>query len=83
MFLRKSGQCPSCKCKAGGLKALDGVDLSLSEGVVLGLLGPNGAGKTTLNQRDDRVCASLEGRMLLGGEEVSGLSPETLARLAK
>lgn len=29
------------------VKALDGLDLSVSEGKVLGLLGPNGAGKTT------------------------------------
>jgi ABC-2 type transport system ATP-binding protein len=32
----------------GDVKALDGVDLSVATGTVLGLLGPNGAGKTTL-----------------------------------
>lgn len=31
----------------GEIKALDGLDLSVPEGTVLGLLGPNGAGKTT------------------------------------
>ncbi len=31
----------------GQVTALDGLDLSVSEGTVLGLLGPNGAGKTT------------------------------------
>src|SRR5262249_2113941 len=32
----------------GETKALDGVDLDVAEGTVLGVLGPNGAGKTTL-----------------------------------
>ncbi|MFI7588605.1 ATP-binding cassette domain-containing protein [Spongisporangium articulatum] len=31
----------------GSVKALDGLDLEVAEGTVLGLLGPNGAGKTT------------------------------------
>jgi ABC-2 type transport system ATP-binding protein len=43
-------------CKSyGETKALDGVDLTIPAGSVLGLLGPNGAGKTTLV----RVLATL------------------------
>ena len=54
----------------GGTKALDGVDLSVRTGSVLGLLGPNGAGKTTAV----RVLATLlpadAGRATVGGYDV-------------
>lgn len=42
-------------CQLGTVRALEGVSLSVSRGVVCGLLGPNGAGKTTLV----RVFATL------------------------
>jgi oleandomycin transport system ATP-binding protein len=54
----------------GETKALDGVDLSVRTGTVLGLLGPNGAGKTTAV----RVLATLlrpdAGHAAVGGYDV-------------
>ena len=32
----------------GDLRAVDGIDLEVSQGEILGVLGPNGAGKTTM-----------------------------------
>jgi daunorubicin resistance ABC transporter ATP-binding subunit len=43
------------KAFPGGVRALDGLDLTVGPGIVYGLLGPNGAGKTTLI----RVLATL------------------------
>ncbi|EME98531.1 daunorubicin resistance ABC transporter ATPase subunit, partial [Streptomyces mobaraensis NBRC 13819 = DSM 40847] len=51
----------------GEVRALDGVDLDVPEGTVLGLLGPNGAGKTTAVRvlttlvQPDRGTASVAG----------------------
>jgi ABC-type branched-subunit amino acid transport system ATPase component/ABC-type branched-subunit amino acid transport system permease subunit len=64
----------------GGIQAVDGVDLRLGGGEILGLIGPNGSGKTTLC---DLVSGFLEpdgGGIELEGVEVGGWSPERRAR---
>ena len=35
----------------GGLRAVDGLDMSIEKGELYGLIGPNGAGKTTARNR--------------------------------
>jgi ABC-type multidrug transport system ATPase subunit len=42
-----TGLVKTFRSRKNTVKALDGIDLEVPEGTVLGLLGPNGAGKTT------------------------------------
>ncbi|HZN15000.1 MAG TPA: MFS transporter [Acidimicrobiales bacterium] len=55
----------------GGVRAVDSVSLELREGEVLGLIGPNGAGKTTLLDLISGFIPVDEGRVTLGGEDVT------------
>ncbi|MGW2561808.1 ATP-binding cassette domain-containing protein [Streptomyces sp. NPDC001514] len=54
----------------GETKALDGVDLDVREGTVLGVLGPNGAGKTTLVRCLSTLIAPDAGRATVAGFDV-------------
>ncbi len=54
----------------GDVKALDGLDLTVPEGTVLGLLGPNGAGKTTTVRIFTTLLRPDEGRVIVGGLDV-------------
>jgi len=54
----------------GATKALDGVDLEVRRGKVLGVLGPNGAGKTTAVRILGTLLRPDAGRALVGGYDV-------------
>ena len=54
----------------GEVKALDGLDLQVEEGTVLGLLGPNGAGKTTCVRILSTLLAPDAGHATVAGHDV-------------
>ncbi|MET8830958.1 ATP-binding cassette domain-containing protein [Streptomyces sp. NPDC004610] len=54
----------------GETKALDGVDLEVRQGTVMGVLGPNGAGKTTLVRILSTLLAPDAGQATVAGFDV-------------
>lgn len=60
----------------GGVVALSDVTLTLARSRIIGLIGPNGAGKTTLVNCLTGFCAPSSGEIRLGGQSVSGKSPQ-------
>ncbi len=63
----------------GGLKAVDRVDLFVTEGEILSLIGPNGAGKTTFFNLVSGFLAPSAGSVRYQGREVTGLPPHRIA----
>jgi ABC-type branched-subunit amino acid transport system ATPase component len=57
-----------------------GVDVAVGPGEVATIVGPNGAGKSTLLKAITGQVQILEGSVRLGGEEVTGLRGDRLAR---
>jgi lipopolysaccharide export system ATP-binding protein len=64
----------------GQRTVVDGVDLSMSGGEVVGLLGPNGAGKTTTFYMVVGLVPATKGRVLLNGDEITHLKMHQRAR---
>ena len=64
----------------GGVRAVDHVSIAIAEGLVFSIIGPNGAGKTTLFNLISGLYVPQDGRVMLAGAEVTGLTPDQLAR---
>ncbi len=65
----------------GRLRAVDGADLSVTEGEIIGLIGPNGAGKSTFFNAlaGDRIPTA--GRITFDGHDITRARPDRHARL--
>ena len=64
----------------GGVVALDGVSISAGAAAITAVLGANGAGKTTLLRAVSGMIRPRRGRVLLGGTDLAGRSPEQMVR---
>jgi len=65
----------------GGLAALQGIDLTIRKGEILGVLGPNGAGKTTLVNCISGLDKPTSGSVIFRGEDITPLPSYRIGRL--
>jgi ABC-type branched-subunit amino acid transport system ATPase component len=65
----------------GGIRALDGVDLTIDSGSVVGLIGPNGAGKTTVINVISGLLRPSSGEVLLDKTPIHRAPPYRIAWL--
>lgn len=62
-----------------GIAAVDGLDVTVEAGQIVGLIGPNGSGKSTTIDCISGFIRPNAGHVLFDGQDVSGWSPERLA----
>jgi ABC-type branched-subunit amino acid transport system ATPase component len=61
----------------GGVRAVDGVDLTVTRGEILGLIGPNGSGKSSIVNLICGLFPLTAGRIAFNGTDISDLPPHT------
>lgn len=65
----------------GGLLAVQDVTVEVAAGHITGLIGPNGAGKTTLFGVISGRHRPTSGRVLFGGQDITGWPPHAICQL--
>jgi branched-chain amino acid transport system ATP-binding protein len=63
-----------------GLAAVNGVDLTVGEGEIVGLIGPNGAGKTTCFNLLSGFLRPTAGTILFDGQDITGQRSHRIVR---
>ncbi|MDB6054391.1 MAG: oligopeptide/dipeptide transporter, ATPase subunit [Verrucomicrobiales bacterium] len=69
--------------EVGKVKAVDGVNLELQQGEILGLVGESGCGKSTLGRSILHIIRPTSGQVLLDGVNLTLLEPEALRSARK
>lgn len=62
----------------GGVVAVDNFSMDINKGEIVALIGPNGAGKTTAFNAVTGVYLPTAGRVMLNGENITGLRPDQI-----
>src|SRR5262249_61638874 len=65
---------------SGGSIALNGASIAAGTAAITAVLGANGAGKTTLLRAVSGMIRPRAGRIVLGGGDLAGRSPEQMVR---
>jgi branched-chain amino acid transport system permease protein len=68
------------RVRFGNVAAVDGVDLTVPSGSIVGLVGPNGAGKSTVINAVTGFINRYEGTVTLRGKNIDGLAAHRRAR---
>lgn len=63
-------ECKNLSKKYGGFRALNGLNLQVESGKIVGLLGPNGSGKTTLIKLANGLLTPTAGEITIKGEKI-------------
>lgn len=67
----------------GSIKALDNVSASIEAGEFISVMGPSGSGKTTLLNIIGCLDVPTSGRVVIGGENINGLSDDLLTKIRR
>ena len=70
-----------CHAGYGTGSILNGIDLTVAKGELIGIVGPNGHGKTTLLRAISGLLPRTQGSIALNGRSILGLTPEKIARM--
>jgi len=65
----------------GGVRAVDGIDLAVARGEIVGLIGPNGSGKSTIVNLICGLLPPTAGSVIFNGADISRLPPHARVTL--
>jgi len=88
-LLKVEGLCHYYKITRGLLgkpayvKAVDGVDFEVMEGEVFGIVGESGCGKSTLGKTICKLIEPTAGRIVFGGEDITGMTQKQMREIRK